>query len=49
MQSRSKPEAINTRLVALEMLMLAGRAFAAGVVVSIAAALLIVGVVTLVS
>ena len=47
MQSQTKPVAFNTRQVALEMLALAGRAFAAGVAVSVAAAILIVAVVTL--
>ena len=49
MQSQTKPVAFNTRQVALEMLWLAGRALAAGVVVSVAAAILIVGVVILAS
>ena len=49
MQVQSKPVAINTRQVALEMLGLAGRAFAVGLAVSIAAAALIVGIVTLVA
>ena len=46
MQSQSKPVAFNTRQVVLEMLALAGRALAAGVAVSVGAAILIVGVVT---
>jgi hypothetical protein len=46
-QTQAKPAAINTRQVALDMLALAGRAFATGLVVSVAAALLIVGIVTL--
>lgn len=47
MQTQAKPAAINTRQVALEMLTLAGQALVVGVVVSVAAALLIVGIVTL--
>jgi hypothetical protein len=47
MQSQSKPVAFNTRQVALEMLGLAGRALAAGVVVSVAAAVIVVALVTL--
>ena len=49
MQSQSKPVAFNTRQVAFEMLALAGRALAVGVAVSVAAAILIVGLVTLLS
>ena len=49
MQSHSKPVAFNTRQVILEMLALAGRALAAGVVVSVAAAVLIVAAVTFLS
>ena len=49
MQSQSKPVVFNTRQIVFEMLALAGRAFAAGVIVSVAAAMLIVGVVTLLS
>ena len=49
MQSQSKPVAFNTRQVVLEMLALAGSALAAGVAVSVAAAILIVGLVTLLS
>ena len=48
MQSQSKPVAFNTRQIVFEMLALAGRAFAAGVAVSVAAAMLIVALVTLV-
>jgi hypothetical protein len=47
MQSQSKPVVIDTRRITLEMLVLAGRAFAVGVAVSVAAALLIVFFVTL--
>jgi len=47
MQTQSKPVAFNTRQIALEMLALTGRAFAAGVVVSVVAAILVVAVVTL--
>jgi len=47
MQTQSKPMMINTRQVAVEMLMLAGQAFAVGAAVSVGAALLIVLVVTL--
>jgi hypothetical protein len=46
-QIEAKPVVINTRQVALEMLVLAGRGLAAGLAVSVAAALLIVGIVTL--
>jgi hypothetical protein len=46
MQSQSKPVAFNTRQIAFEMLALAGRALAVGVVVSVAAAILIVALVT---
>jgi len=49
MRSEVKPAAIDTRRVVLEMLLLAGRAVAAGVVVSLAAAAVIVGIVTLAS
>ena len=49
MQSPSKPVAFNTRQIVFEMLALAGRAFAVGVAVSVAAAILIVGAVTLLS
>ena len=49
MQTLSKPAAINSRQVAVEMLALAGRALAAGIAVSVAAALLIAGFVTLAS
>jgi hypothetical protein len=49
MHTQSKPAAIDTRQIALEMLGLAGRAFAVGVAVSVVAAALIVGLVTLVS
>lgn len=49
MQSQSKPVAFNTRQVVLEMLALAGSALAAGVAVSVAAAILIVGLVTFLS
>ena len=49
MQTQSKPMIINTRQVALEMLMLAGRAFAVGAAVSVGAAMLIVLFVTLAS
>ena len=47
MQTPVRPAAINTRQVTLEMLTLAGHAIAVGVVVSVAAALLIVRFVTL--
>ena len=49
MNTQSNPAAIDTRKIALEMLGLAGRAFAAGVAVSVSAAVLIVGLVTLAS
>jgi len=49
MQSESKPVAVNTRQVVFEMLALAGRAFVAGVIVSVGAAVLIVAAVTLLS
>ena len=49
MQTESKQLVINTRQITLEMLGLAGRALAAGVVVSVAAALLVVAIVTLAS
>jgi hypothetical protein len=49
MQTQSKPPAINTRQVTLELLELALRAFAAGLAVSLAAALLIVALVTIAS
>jgi len=49
MESQPKPVAFNTRQVFFEMLGLAGRALAAGVVVSLAAAILIVAVVTFLS
>jgi len=49
MHTRSKPAAINTRQIALEMLGLAGRAFAVGLAVSIASAALVVGLLTLAS
>lgn len=48
MQSPTKPVSFNTRQIVFEMLALAARAFAAGVAVSVAAAILIVAVVTLV-
>ena len=48
MQSQTKPVAFNTRQVVFEMLALAGRAFAAGVAVSVAAAIIVVAIVTLV-
>ena len=48
MQTQTKPVAFNTRQVILEMLALAGRASAAGVAVSVAAAILVVAIVTLV-
>jgi hypothetical protein len=47
MQTQSKPVVFNTRQIVLEMLALTGRAFAAGVAVSVAAAILVVAVVTL--
>jgi hypothetical protein len=49
MQNQSKTEVINTRQVTLEFAALALRAFAAGLAVSLAAALLIVGFVTIAS
>jgi len=49
MQSQTRQAAINTRQVTLELMILAARAFAAGLAVSIAAALLIVALVTLAS
>lgn len=49
MQNQSKPVVINTRQVAFELAALALRAFAAGLAVSLAAALLIVGFVTIAS
>lgn len=49
MQSEVKATAIDTRKIALDMLVLMGRAVATGVAVSVAAAVLIVGMVTLVS
>jgi hypothetical protein len=48
MQSQSKPVAFNTRQVIFEMLALTGRAFAAGVAVSVVAAIIVVAIVTLV-
>jgi hypothetical protein len=48
MQTQSKPAAFNTRQVVLEMLALTGRAFAAGVAVYVAAAIIVVALVTLV-
>ena len=47
MQTQSKPVSFNTRQIVFEMLALAGRAFAAGVAVSVAAAILVVAIVTL--
>ena len=49
MQTQSKPVVIDTRQITLDMLALAGRAFAVGVAVSVAAALLIVAFVTMAS
>ena len=49
MQSRTKQVVIDTRQVTLELMVLAARAVAAGLAVSIAAAVLIVGLVTLAS
>jgi hypothetical protein len=49
MQSQSKPVAFNARQITFDMLALAGRAVAAGVAVSVAAAILIVAVVTFAS
>jgi hypothetical protein len=49
MQTQSKLAAIDTRQIVLEMLGLAGRAFVVGVAVSVIAAALIVGLVTVVS
>ena len=47
MQSHTKPVAFNTRQIVLEMLALTGRAFAAGVAVSVAAAIIVVAIVAL--